>query len=46
MDEKTPGLYTTLQFTIQVAHRAHLARIMRSLRLIPEVVRIARVRGE
>ena len=46
MEEKTPGLYTTLQFTIQVGNRAHLARIMRGLRLIPEVVRIARTRGE
>ncbi|MCK6404541.1 MAG: bifunctional (p)ppGpp synthetase/guanosine-3',5'-bis(diphosphate) 3'-pyrophosphohydrolase [Rhodocyclaceae bacterium] len=46
MEEKTPGLYTTLQFTIQVANRGHLARILRSLRLIPEVVRIGRVRGE
>jgi GTP pyrophosphokinase/guanosine-3',5'-bis(diphosphate) 3'-pyrophosphohydrolase len=46
MEEKAPGLYTTLQFAIQVANRAHLARIMRGLRLIPEVVRIARVRGE
>ncbi len=46
MEEKTPGLYTTLQFTIQVSNRVHLARIMRSLRLIPEVVRIARTRGE
>ncbi len=46
MEEKTPGLYTTLQFTIQVGNRAHLARIMRGLRLISEVVRIARTRGE
>ncbi len=46
MEEKTPGLYTTPQFTIQVGNRAHLARIMRGLRLISEVVRIARTRGE
>ena len=46
MEEKTPGLYTTLQFTLQVANRSHLAKVMRSLRLIPEVVRITRVRGE
>ena len=46
MEEKTPGLYTTLQFTLQVSNRSHLARVMRSLRLIPEVVRITRVRGE
>ncbi len=46
MEEKTPGMYTTLQFTLQVAHRKHLAQVMRALRLIPEVVRIARSRGE
>ncbi|MFC5301728.1 RelA/SpoT family protein [Azospira restricta] len=46
MEEKTPGLYTTLQFTLQVSNRVHLAQVMRSLRHIQEVVRIARVRGE
>jgi GTP pyrophosphokinase/guanosine-3',5'-bis(diphosphate) 3'-pyrophosphohydrolase len=46
MEEKTPGVYTTLQFTLQVSHRIHLASVMRSLRHIPEVVRIARARGE
>lgn len=38
------GLHTALQFIIQVHHRIHLARIMRSLRRIPEVTRIARIR--
>ena len=46
MEEKIPGVYTTLQFTLQVSHRIHLASVMRSLRHIPEVVRIARARGE
>jgi guanosine-3',5'-bis(diphosphate) 3'-pyrophosphohydrolase len=46
MEEKVPGVYTTLQFTLQVSHRIHLASVMRSLRHIPEVVRIARARGE
>ncbi|MBW7901361.1 MAG: bifunctional (p)ppGpp synthetase/guanosine-3',5'-bis(diphosphate) 3'-pyrophosphohydrolase [Rhodocyclaceae bacterium] len=46
MEEKTPGIYTTLQFTLQVGSRIHLAQAMRGLRHIPEVVRIARVRGE
>ncbi|HEX5803297.1 MAG TPA: bifunctional (p)ppGpp synthetase/guanosine-3',5'-bis(diphosphate) 3'-pyrophosphohydrolase [Azospira sp.] len=46
MEEKTPGIYTTLQFTLQVANRVHLAQVMRSLRHIQEVVRIARMRGE
>ncbi len=38
------GLHTTLQFVIQVSNRVHLARIMRGLRRIPEVIRIARLR--
>jgi GTP diphosphokinase / guanosine-3',5'-bis(diphosphate) 3'-diphosphatase len=42
MDERNPGLYTTLHLTIQVSGRAHLAQLMRSLRRVPEVVRIAR----
>ena len=38
------GLYSALQFTLQVTSRGHLARIMRSLRRIPEVMRISRTR--
>lgn len=38
------GLYTPLQFTLHVSNRAHLARIMRSLRRLPEVMRISRIR--
>ncbi len=37
-------LYTALQFTLQVTNRSHLARIMRNLRRIPEVMRISRTR--
>ncbi len=36
--------HTTLYFTLQVANRMHLARILRDLRHIPEVVRITRTR--
>jgi guanosine-3',5'-bis(diphosphate) 3'-pyrophosphohydrolase len=43
MDEER-GLYTTMHFTLQVAHRQHLAKVMRELRRHPEVVKIARVR--
>ncbi|HAY29861.1 MAG TPA: hypothetical protein DCY47_20825, partial [Candidatus Accumulibacter sp.] len=46
MDEKHPGLYTTINFTVQVAGRTSLARLMRSLRRLPEVVRIAREQGQ
>ena len=35
--------YATMNFTLQVANRVHLAKIMRSLRSIPEVARITRV---
>jgi len=43
MDEER-SLYTTMHFTLQVANRLHLARVMRALRRIQEVVRIARVK--
>ncbi|MEQ1773993.1 MAG: bifunctional (p)ppGpp synthetase/guanosine-3',5'-bis(diphosphate) 3'-pyrophosphohydrolase [Burkholderiales bacterium] len=39
------GKYATMQFTLQVSHRQHLARIMRELRRIPEVARITRLRN-
>jgi RelA/SpoT family (p)ppGpp synthetase len=43
MDEER-SLYTTMHFTLQVANRLHLAKVMRSLRRIQEVVRITRVK--
>ncbi|MBI4206932.1 MAG: bifunctional (p)ppGpp synthetase/guanosine-3',5'-bis(diphosphate) 3'-pyrophosphohydrolase, partial [Betaproteobacteria bacterium] len=39
------GTYTDMHFTLQVSNRLHLARILRGLRRIPEVVRITRVKG-
>ena len=45
MDSDPERLFTLLHFTIQVAHRNHLAAVMRGLRHIPEVTRIARERG-
>lgn len=39
------GDYTALFFTLEVSHRMHLASVMRSLRKIPEVVRITRVKN-
>jgi RelA/SpoT family (p)ppGpp synthetase len=44
MDEDH-SVYTGMQFTLQVTDRMHLARIVRGLRHIPEVIRIARMRG-
>jgi len=39
------GEYTALYFTLQVNHRLHLANVMRNLRLIPEVIRISRIKN-
>jgi RelA/SpoT family (p)ppGpp synthetase len=38
------GLYATNRMTLQVTDRPHLARVMRAVRRIPEVVRIARTK--
>jgi len=38
------GVTTGISFTLEVADRIHLARILRSLRRIPEVVRITRLK--
>ena len=42
--EESSDMYATNHFTLQVSSRQHLARVMRALRSIPEVVRIARVK--
>ena len=38
--------YTSLYFTVSVQNRLHLARLMRALRGVPEVVRIQRMKGK
>ncbi len=45
VDPEDGGTYTGMRFTVQVMNRMHLARIVRDLRKIPEVVRINRVKG-
>ena len=45
VDPEDGSSYTNMFFTLQVSNRLHLARIMRSLRRIPEVVRLSRVKG-
>ena len=40
--DKDSGEATTLFFTLQVTDRIHLARILRALRRVPEVVRVTR----
>lgn len=45
MEDDGNSAYTTIQFTLQVESRPHLARVMRALRQIPEVTRIIRPKG-
>ena len=45
MEEEDGSQYTSIFFTLQVEQRMHLARIMRGLRRLPEVVRIMRVKN-
>ncbi len=42
--ETDHSMHATNHFTVQVANRMHLAKVMRALRRVPEVVRIARVK--
>ena len=45
VDPDDGGSYTNMLFTLQVSNRLHLARVMRGLRRIPEVIRLTRVKG-
>jgi GTP diphosphokinase / guanosine-3',5'-bis(diphosphate) 3'-diphosphatase len=46
MDEdEGEGTYTTMNFMLQVRNRHHLAQVMRSLRRIPEVAKITRMKS-
>ncbi len=45
MDEGDDSAYTSMHFTVQVEDRVHLAKLMRSLRKINEVVRLNRIKG-
>jgi (p)ppGpp synthase/HD superfamily hydrolase len=42
--EEDRAVFTTMLFVIEVGNRAHLARVMRSLRRLPEVEKLARAR--
>ena len=42
MEGDNPGLASELHFLVQVADRQHLARLMRQLRRVPDVIRIIR----
>jgi len=43
--EDKDGRYTTIDFVVTVSDRSHLARLMRGLRRIPEVIRLSRPLG-
>jgi GTP pyrophosphokinase len=45
MDPQDGSQYTAMHFTLAVKNRLHLASILRGLRRVPEVIRIARVKG-
>jgi len=45
MGDKNPGMCTELHFLVQVSGRKQLAKLMRSLRRIPDVERITREQG-
>jgi (p)ppGpp synthase/HD superfamily hydrolase len=42
--EDDRAVFTTMHFVIEVANRQHLARVMRSLRRLPDVEMIVRPR--
>jgi RelA/SpoT family (p)ppGpp synthetase len=42
--EDDRSVFTTMLFVLEVANRAHLARVIRALRRLPDVQKIARVR--
>ena len=46
MDEKRADAVTTLNFTIEVNHRKHLAQVMRNVRKVTEVLRVVRDRAQ
>ena len=43
--EKDSQAYSTVEFTVQVKDRNHLAMVMQKLRAVPEVARIHRIKG-
>jgi len=42
--EEDRALFTTMLFVLEVGNRQHLARVMRALRRLPEVEKLARAR--
>ena len=42
--EEDRAVFTTMHFVLEVANRQHLARVMRALRRVPDVKKLARVK--
>ncbi len=42
--EEDRALFTTMHMVLEVANRQHLARVMRALRRLPDVKRLARAK--
>jgi len=42
--EDERSIYATMRFVLEVANRSHLARVVRALRRLPDVTKIARSR--
>jgi len=42
--EEDRAFYTNMLFVLEVSNRAHLARVMRALRRLPDVKKLSRVR--
>jgi len=42
--EDDRAVFTTMHFVLEVANRQHLARVMRTVRHLPDVKKIARPR--
>jgi (p)ppGpp synthase/HD superfamily hydrolase len=42
--EEDRAVFTTMHFVVEVANRQHLARVMRALRRLPDVKKLARVK--
>ncbi len=45
MEESDNSAYTNMHFTVEVENRVHLAKLMRGLRKVQEVVRVNRMKG-
>ena len=45
VEDSDGSQYSNVNFAVQIHNRVHLAKLMRNLRKIPNVVRINRIKG-